>query len=212
MVELKYLDINNNKIKSIDAIRNFTKLNYLNIYKNEIASISVVKNFIFLNEYDFRYNQINFFDAVQELIKNKSILDLRFNNIGWFNNSVLCSPRIKFIYLMNNRLRIIKSYSFINVPNTIFINLDDNIIQQIEPFGLSELNKLEFLSLRNNLIKFLYRDLFSGFNLIENLIFINNNKVSTIEFNAFNNASGLSMDYLSLVNLKEFSSDYFCKF
>ena len=56
----------------------------------------------------------------------------------------------------------------------------------------------------------MYRDLFSDFNLIENLIFINNNKVLTIEFNAFNNASGLSMDYLSFVNLKEFSSDYFC--
>lgn len=127
--ELEYLDIALNKYTTINfnAFENNTLLVFLNASHNLISYIG----------------DINVARSVSEatsIIQAEALL----------NHTKVTFLNVVDLYLNNNKLTTIKSYSFVGFKKLETLDLSNNIITSLEPYSLTGLYNLRKLYLKNN--------------------------------------------------------------
>jgi len=119
---LRKLDLDNNQIKDISALKEFTNLTHLNLDNNQIKDISDLKQFPNLTSLGLNNNQI------EDISDLKELTNLQYLGLG--NN------QIKDISALDNLLM-----------NFTRLHLDNNLFQENKDFLLKKLLNLRYLVL-----------------------------------------------------------------
>ena len=124
---IKYLDLSNKQIKSLDGIAHFSNLEYLDCSHNVLQSIDLSEN-IFLEQIDMSYNQLTRFDLTED-------------------------ATVKIIYCQHNQLQEIVLGSFqdlqkIDCSFNQIKNLDVHFNKNLSAIDCSY-NKISYLNIAN---------------------------------------------------------------
>lgn len=112
---------------------------------------------------------------------------------------------LKNVFLMKNRLAVIKTWAFNNLPELKHINLSENRIVRIETDAFIELPSLKTINLNKNMLKELPRGLFRNISTLWTLVLSHNDfsKVEPYTFDGLRNLQQLKLNYNHLTVLPE---------
>ncbi|MFX1257698.1 MAG: leucine-rich repeat domain-containing protein [Promethearchaeota archaeon] len=135
LVNLKILQLNNNKIKEIKGLDSNLKLKELNLSYNEIGELKDLENLVELEVLKLDHNRITEIKNLENNI-NLHSLNLEYNNIREINglNSL---KNLNGLYLTNNKIEELKGLSNLNNLRYLTIrgNKIDGIIYQLGGFN-----------------------------------------------------------------------------
>jgi uncharacterized repeat protein (TIGR01451 family) len=139
--KVKYLDVSNNSITSIEGINFFKKLIKFNCYTNEITEINLTQ-LDDLEDLNVGYNQIT--NLKLSNFPSLKILACYFNKLENLNLSNL--PKIQRIIGQNNNL---SSYDISNLPSLEGLSLVNN---QLKNLVVSNHQNISTIECANNLL------------------------------------------------------------
>lgn len=185
--DLEYLDLNNNTIRTIDAISSMTKLRDLNLSHNAIASLKALSSNTALTTLNLASNDISSLAALSSLTGLKTI-DASTNKItklGKIGNLAVLTT----LSLKNNKLESIDELS--GCLALTDLNIASNDLEKIS--AVAKLKKLMYLDCSYNKITGL-----PSFSKDCELVTINasNNKISSLEkLSGLKQLNNINMDY-----------------
>lgn len=174
---LTFLDLSNNRIKTINKIfKSLSKLEKIYLSNNAISNI---EKGTFLNQIDLKelYLDSNFISNLDkhlfESLSNLEILSLSNNKIhDTVNNSFYGLSNLKNLQLDNNYL---KSIIFNRINKLEELYLSGNLIEIIDLSTFNNYENLRVLDLSNNMIKSIPQNLFLYAKTLESFSISNNN-------------------------------------
>lgn len=198
LINLTYLNLNDNKITSIDKLKYLTNLKELYLKNNKIVDITPLSENIYLIKLDLKGNleidgnrnnysveQIKALDKISEILDREGVIYLDSDKLGLFTN-------YKSLDLSNQNLATLDvlkgmtELTSLNISNNQ-LTLEDETSKNV----LKEMKKLEYLNLNNNNITNIteIRDMS---NLKE--LYLNANKITDIS--VINNLKNLKRLFL----------------
>lgn len=211
---LKILELNGvvNQLgpKSFQSNR---KLEMIQLWNNHLEKIhpTLFKNLNELRNIYLVNSELNVLErgTFQDLEKLR-VLCLRNNSLKIFPKNVVSSTNIEELYVEDNGLETIEQLAFINMPKLRKVNFSGNKLTTfIVPtlFGTNSL-KIDRLSFGRNQLTAIHSNTFE---LLPNLkyLFLDQNKISTIECNALKNLHKLVILDISDNNLLDISQEIF---
>ena len=233
---LEYLDLSWNKLEEFYLI--LKKLKYLNLENNQIKSInSILFDYFsiglvkmgnnFLQNYpSFEMSQINndyletFFeiDLSRNQIKQIKYFSFMFgklkiasfdsNNISFIQEDAFLNCRsLEYLSIANNSLTRIAENNFHFLFSLIYLNLSRNEIDFIENNSFKNLNKLKSFDLNYNNFKTILNDLFIGLTNLNDLFLLSRNEM-ILSNQSFKHLPNISNLYLN----ESLISKYKCLF
>jgi len=154
LVNLEILELTHNTFKIVpslvfDSLKN---LKSLFLYHNniEILEPDCLSGLTNLNVLDLTYNRItaintNMFNDLQQLTH----LYLSFNQIESIDGD-FTSPKLEFLYLQNNKLKVISNTIFANLINLVDVDISKNKIENLHPDAFYNNTKLTNLNYKEN--------------------------------------------------------------
>jgi Leucine-rich repeat (LRR) protein len=105
-------------------------------------------------------------------------------------------PKLNSLFLDNNEITELPSYTFNNLPKLRSLYLDNNKIQELHYDTFYNLPKLNVLNLKNNQIQELQVGIFNNLSKLRSL-YLDNNKIQELHYDTFYN-----LQKLNILNLR----------
>ena len=177
MQNLKYLLLNNNKIKLIEAelFYDANRLLELNLESNLLTLINFnnIGNMLYLNALNVRKN------PVKKIDPNLKITISTIQNLQLDNSDEKCDLTV--FYRKNQYMPILLQQFFETMSNLLIVHMKYNQIETIASNSFTNLTNLNYLYLSFNRLKQINENSFKGLFNLKSLL-LDNNLIESIEF------------------------------
>ncbi|XP_014607833.1 PREDICTED: leucine-rich repeat-containing protein let-4-like [Polistes canadensis] len=201
--ELRYLDLSNNKISSINRQNDYFQDVYSSTYE--------IRVFPRLSYLDLSYNKLTTFN--NNFLFNRNITNLYLTNNNLYHVDLHIYSNLVELVLEGNDIRGIVDYSnseyvwIDEMPELKYLWISNNRITKIDERILKKMNKLVTLDLSNNELESISIAQNYEFNSLEN-IYLDHNKLFSISMrHRLSNLSILSVTYNELKEIVPYFVD-----
>ena len=144
--KLTELNVNNNKLSSLEGCEEMIKLTALSAAGNRIQDISGIRSCALLEELQLSNNEISDISALDNDFEELAVLDISDNSVSDLSALAACS-KLKAIAAANNRISSLNGLE--EKPELAAVLLYGNEVSDISPLKGS-LNTLSYLDIGNN--------------------------------------------------------------
>ncbi|ULH27803.1 LIC_11051 family fibronectin-binding protein [Leptospira weilii] len=147
--QVKELGLYENRLASLEGIRNFPNLDHLLVWQNELETIPVeIADLKKLIRIDLTKNRISNLPDLKVELESVKELSLGENGISKLPKSLVQFPNLKSLDLAGNQLEELSDL-FENFKKLEYLSLSNNGLASL-PVSIAQLVSLEDLSLKNN--------------------------------------------------------------
>jgi Leucine-rich repeat (LRR) protein len=193
---IKHLSLDYKLLSIVDeyAFSNLTSLITLNLAMNQISWIDPL-SFAYLSKLKklvLSGNSLGFIDdKTFESLISLETLDLSVNKI-YSLNSISPLPNLAQLHLNHNKISFLLKNNFRNFKRLKTLELSNNLLSFLDVFPLRYLSKsIVSLDFSYDHLRHIPDSMFSGFECLERL-FLSNNKIMTIGYEAFGRSNLLN--------------------
>jgi Leucine-rich repeat (LRR) protein len=201
-----------NKCYDVNGLYNWVITYNKNILPSTLTEITVEEKQRLTQAYDELLPNILTRDKLIQIYPNlqqETEIDLSYKGytdiaLGTFDNL----PRLKFLYLNNNKIKELQPGLFNNLLGLQELLLNNNKIRELKLGTFNNLSKLHLLYLNNNQIQELQPGVFNNLLRLQELL-LNNNKIRELKLDTFNNLPKLHELYLGINQIQELQPGVF---
>ena len=199
-LEINYLSLSNNKISFIEnnAFINQRFLFVIDLSHNDLISFSDNSKMIYTQKF-IANNNLNL--EIQSWVDSPNLEEIRLFDCKLTRVLSVYSRKPFNFYMSSNKIKMIGSDDFKNVPRLRNLYLDNNLISLIEPNSFALLRFVNRIDLSRNFIQILDENIFED---TYNLVYLNlsKNLIETMPLGLFSNLNKLETLDLSFNLIK----------
>ena len=136
--KLKKVNLADNEISDLSALKNGSMITFLNVEKNKIQSLDIIENMTELITLDASDNELTSFNNYD--CKKLTFIDLSNNKISVLEKIELTDENYVKLYLQNNEITSLDTHSSCTYSE---LNISGNPIKTLD--SLKDINRISYL-------------------------------------------------------------------
>jgi hypothetical protein len=183
------------------------EISYQNLTELCCKILNITREIIFMNIDNCNVTKFETECFYKKIQKVSGTIRIRNNNFESIKNGTFQNLMLKFINLVNNKIKVIEDKAFVNLPNLESINLSQNRLRRLNPNAIISTSCLYHVDFGYNFIEFLEKGSFSFIEIDCTIICLWHNRISGVDKDVFLDSTAanlnLHLEFNSIESLPE---------